>query len=246
MSTSLSKYRVSLCTIAVKWREEYPEWDVKGIGFATPCCISKHLVPASKEIFTSFVHHFDAVVRLSMGSIQDLHNGMRLFSKRVGNRAHSAVALYHALTRLILNTENENVLAIASEISEIINQNLHNEWQTTDSVSHLYPAGEIYQFWREPRGKDLMSYRIHHGDTQHYGRLEFSPTMLSDHGTAGYTEAFENLLVLSVVETKIFIFRFKKSFKIFSFCSFSTPLCSKATFPGYFLFMDWNLFLTEA
>ena len=181
-----------------------------------------------------------------MGSIQDLHNGMRLFSKKVGN-SRSTVAIYHAMKKLTLQSENKTILTIASEINDLITEKLKEEWnesltqsknsiqthekssianfnkkplkESEDSIlansssssinyqfpSHLYPAGVIYQFWREHKSNKFVTFKLYKTQTQNYGKLEFSPTMLSDHGGAGYRAAFESLLAISVIETKIWI-----------------------------------------
>merc|ERR1712130_502617 len=70
--------------LTIKWTEEFPSWDIHGYGYATPCVISGALEEESADLFTTFIHHWDAVTRLSIGAIEDLHNGMRVFKERVG------------------------------------------------------------------------------------------------------------------------------------------------------------------
>jgi len=190
--------------VVLKWVEDHPDWKIHGYGFATPCCISAHHLERSLPIFTTYVHNFDAVARLSMGSLQDLHNGMRLFARKAGNN-HNALAIFQAMRKIALRTESQKIITIAGEIDSVIQKNLDSELNEGKQTNHLFPAGITYQLWREARGKNFTTWEMYKTKGQIYGRLHFSPSMLKDHGSAGYNAAFENLLALSVVERKIWL-----------------------------------------
>ena len=190
--------------IVLKWNEEKPNWDIKGYGYATPCVISGSLMERSLDIFTTYVHNFDAVARLSMGSIQDLHHGMKLFAQKAGKN-HNVIAIFQALRKMATRADSEKIIKIAGEIDHLIQTNLDRELSESKITNHLFPAGTTYQLWRENRGKNFTTWEMYKTHGKIYGRLHFSPTMLKDHGSAGYTAAFENLLALSVIERKIWL-----------------------------------------
>eukprot|EP00324_Dicrateria_rotunda_P004107 CAMPEP_0206161132 /NCGR_PEP_ID=MMETSP1474-20131121/7393_1 /ASSEMBLY_ACC=CAM_ASM_001110 /TAXON_ID=97495 /ORGANISM="Imantonia sp., Strain RCC918" /LENGTH=908 /DNA_ID=CAMNT_0053562861 /DNA_START=30 /DNA_END=2756 /DNA_ORIENTATION=+ len=189
--------------LALQWHEEYPHWNVTGYGYATPCVVSYTLLEESKSFFTTYVHNYDAVSRISMGSIQDMHNGMRLFTKQVGNN-HNVLAIFQALRKIATKTESNKVVRVAGEINQIIQNNLNNNIKN-GAPSHLFPAGETYQLWRETRGVNFTTWELYKTNGTVYGQIRFSPSMLKDHGSAGYNAAFENLLTLSVVESKVWL-----------------------------------------
>ena len=147
--------------LVLKWHDEFPEWNIHGYGYATPCCVSKHLLDEGKALFTTFVHNFDAVSRLSMGSVQDLHNGFRLFSRRVGPNGSKVLPLYYALKKLTFNASNTKILATAAEINSIINLQVGTERLMQTPTSHLFPLGTIYQLWREKRGKKFTAWELY-------------------------------------------------------------------------------------
>ena len=190
--------------LVLKWADDFPDWDIYGYGYATPCCISTHLIEKSEMLFTTYVHNFDAVARLSMGSLQDLHNGIRLFTHAVGN-GHNIVAILQGLRKITLRKNSQKVIAVAGEINKIIEENLQKELSEGKEVNHLFPAGKTFQLWREMRGKNFTTWDMYRTHGHYYGRLNFSPTMLKDHGHLGYNAAFENLLSLSVTEKKIWL-----------------------------------------
>merc|ERR1712137_729439 len=190
--------------VVLKWVKEHPDWDIHGYGYATPCVVSAKLLPMTIKHFTTYVHNFDAIARLSMGSIEDLHHGMTLFAKKVG-RNHNALAIFQALRKMATKTESSKIVQVAGEIDKLIQDNLDKELSAGMVTNHLFPAGETYQLWRENRGKDFVTWELYKTRGEIYGRLHFSPTMLKDHGSAGYMAAFENLLALSVIERKIWL-----------------------------------------
>ena len=148
----------------MKWKDEFPEWNIHGYGYATPCCVSKHLLEEGKDLFTTFVHNFDAVCRLSMGSVQDLHNGFRLFASRVGhNGSHGSkvLPLFYAMKKLAFNSSNKQILEVAEEINTIINIQVETEKTPESPTSHLFPLGTIYQLWREKRGKKFTAWELY-------------------------------------------------------------------------------------
>ena len=146
---------------ALKWKKEHPEWKLHGYGYATPCCLSKQLLAESKQLFTTFVHNYDAVSRLSMGSIEDLHNGMRLFVNEVGKN-HNIFLVFQGLRKLIMNSvKNDNFTSVACKIHEIIYSQITEEFQHNFTPSHLFPPGQIFQLWRENRGKHSTVWEIY-------------------------------------------------------------------------------------
>jgi hypothetical protein len=190
--------------VVLKWAKEYPDWDIHGYGYATPCVISAKLLPESTKLFTTYVHNFDAVARLSMGSIEDLHHGMKLFAQKAGKN-HNVLAIFQALRKIATKTDSDRIIRVAGEIDQLIQSNLEKELSEGKVTNHLFPAGITYQLWRENRGKNFVTWEMYKTQGELYGRLHFSPTMLKDHGSAGYTAAFENLLALSVIERKIWL-----------------------------------------
>src|SRR3990167_6949407 len=134
--------------LVLKWADQYPEWNVTGYGYATPCVVSYHLLARSEQLFITFVHHFDAVTRLSMGAIEDLHNGMRLFVSRLGS---NVVAMLHAINKFTINMKKQKILQIVGEIDTTIEHNLKRELEG-NQPAHLFPAGDTFRFGGDYRG----------------------------------------------------------------------------------------------
>merc|ERR1712137_1208657 len=190
--------------LCIKWHDDFPDWDIRGYGYATPCCVSAALSKESEPYFTTFVHHFDAVTRLSMGSIQDLHNGMRTFVSSVGKN-NNALAVLRAMNQMALNSDNKKIMACVADIDKKISANLQKQLTNHENPTHLFPAGKTYQLWREKRGRNFNTWQMYESTTGDYGRLQFSRSMLADHGSVGYNNAFENMLSISVTERRIWL-----------------------------------------
>ena len=190
--------------LCIKWREIYPLWEVKGYGFATPCCVSAGLARESETFFTTFVHHFDAVARLSMGSLQDLHNGMRLFSSRIGAH-HDTVAIFRAVQYLATGHLAQEIKQVMEEIDLMIVSSIALQIGGTEKPTHLFPAGRTFQLWKEKRGHHFDTWQMYQSTLTDYGRLCFTSTMFRDHLSASYIGAFENMLSISVAEQRIYL-----------------------------------------
>ena len=188
--------------LTLKWVKDFPNWNIHGYGYATPCVVSGNIAKRSEECFTTFVHHYDAVSRLSMGSIQDLHNGMRLFVQRVKEQ-YKQLAVLRTIS-FAMSSDNKKILQIVGDVNKIIQEKLEKAINGS-SPAHLLPAGKTYQLWREKRGSKFTTWQMYQSKGIDYARLHFSPSMLKDHGSAGYNSAFENMLSISVTERKIWL-----------------------------------------
>lgn len=189
--------------LVLKWKNEFPNLKIHGYGYATPCCVSPDLAKETLPYFTSFVHHFDAVSRLSMGSIQDLHQGMKMFVSRVKEK-YKQLAILRTINFALHHHENEKILEIVGEINQFIQDNVE-KCILNQPPTHLLPAGEIYQIWKEKRGGRFKSWEMYKYQNHHYARLLFAPTMLKDHSSIRYNSAFENMLSISIAERNIIL-----------------------------------------
>jgi len=190
--------------LTIMWYQDFPEWNVRGYGFATPCCVSASLSRESQDIFTTFVHQFDAVARLSLGSIQDLHNGMRVFVSHLG-RKHNSLAILRAVQYKMTGNLTDKVRALGEKIDQVIDENVAQQLCDSENPSHLFPAGRTFQLWREKRGHRFHTWQMYQSTLSDYGRLWFTPSMLKDHVTAKYSGAFENMLSVSVMERHLWL-----------------------------------------